>query len=294
VHLYSIGELARRTGLTVKTIRYYADRGLVGPARRNPAGHRLFEAGDVARLALVRTLRDLGLDLGTIRRLVDREVGLPEVAAVHAEALDTQIKTLRLRRAVLTAAARRGSTPEEMELMHRLARLSEDERRRLIGEFLAAAFGDLGAHPAFPGIAVSMTPELPDDPRPEQIEAWVELAELAQDPGFRAGMRDLSDRYAADSPAEVPRRDPVAMVRDLAGPAVAAGVATGTREAAVIVAAVRAACPGPRVTDYLRAASDPRRERYLDLLSVINGWPAPERTGPVLDWYLMASAEVPV
>ena len=115
--LYSIGELARRTGLAVRTIRFYSDRGIVAPAGRSPAGYRLYDADAVARLDLVRTLRDLGVDLPTIRKVVNRELPLPAVAAAHAEALDVQIRILRLRRAVLTAVAKRGSTPEEMELM---------------------------------------------------------------------------------------------------------------------------------------------------------------------------------
>ncbi|MGW7018066.1 hypothetical protein ACWGGS_01585 [Streptomyces decoyicus] len=87
----------------------------------------------VARLDLVRTLRDLGLDLAAIRKVVDRELTLSEVAEAHAEALDVQIRILRLRRAVLTAGAKRGATPEETHLMHKLAKLSEAERRRLVG-----------------------------------------------------------------------------------------------------------------------------------------------------------------
>jgi DNA-binding transcriptional MerR regulator len=111
--LYSIGELARRTGLTVKTIRFYSDRGIVAPTDRSPAGYRLYNMDAAARLDLVRTLRELGLDLPTIRKVLDRELSFPEVAAAHAEALAVQISTLRLRRAVLTAVAKRGSTPEE-------------------------------------------------------------------------------------------------------------------------------------------------------------------------------------
>ena len=65
--LYSIGELARRTGLTVKAIRFYSDRGIVPPTDRSPAGYRRYGIDAVARLDLVRTLRDLGLDLPTIR-----------------------------------------------------------------------------------------------------------------------------------------------------------------------------------------------------------------------------------
>lgn len=72
--LYSIGELARRTGLTVKTIRFYSDRGIVAPTDRSPAGYRLYSIDVVARLDLVRTLRELGLDLPTIRKVVDREL----------------------------------------------------------------------------------------------------------------------------------------------------------------------------------------------------------------------------
>lgn len=176
----------------------------------------------------MRTLRELGLDLTTIRKVADRELSLRDVAAAHAEALAVQIRTLRLRLAVLTAAARRGPALEEMDLMHKLARLSEDERRRLIGDFLGAAFGGLESDPAFAGVIRSITPGLPDDPDARQVEAWVELAELAQDPDFRASLR----RMALDEAAEHARggmtglrRDLIASVRDLAAPALAAGLA---------------------------------------------------------------------
>ena len=172
---YSIGELARRTGLTVKAIRYYSDLGIVPPSGRTPAGYRRYDADAVARLDLVRTLRDLGLDLATIRKVVDRDIPLSEVASAHAEALAAQIRVLRLRRAVLLAVADRGPDPEELELMHELATLSAAERDRLIRDFLDSVFGGLDADPVFAGVARSMTPELPDDPEPAQIEAWVEL-----------------------------------------------------------------------------------------------------------------------
>ncbi|WP_436761874.1 MerR family transcriptional regulator [Streptosporangium sp. V21-05] len=306
--LYSIGDLARRTGLTVKTVRFYSDRGIVPPTGRSPAGHRLYGIDAVARLDLVRTLRDLGVDLPAIRRVVDREVSLPEVAAAHAEALAVQIRTLRLRRAVLTAVTRRGSTPEEMDLMHKLAKLSEDERRRLIGDFLDTAFGGLDANPEFAGIRRSMTPELPDDPEPEQVEAWVELAELSQDPEFRGVMRRLAEQHAAERAlggATGPRRDPVALVRDQAGPALAAGIAPASSRSDPVVAAVTAryahvvgrpddADLRRRLLVRLESANDPRRESYLRLLAVINGWPAPESLTPVLDWFVQAlSARIP-
>ena len=300
--LYSIGDLARRTGLTVKAIRFYADSGIVPPTDRSPAGYRLYDIDAVARLDLVRTLRELGLDLSTIRKIVDREVSLPEVAAAHAEALAVQLRTLRLRRAVLTAVARRGSTPEEMDLMHKLAKLSDDERRRLIDDFLEAAFGGLDADPAFAGIMRSMTPELPDNPEVEQVEAWVELAELSQDRDFRTSLRRTAEHFAAERAhgrTTVVRPDFSAVVRDLVAPALAAGTDPVSPQADAVVAAVIARYgqvfnrPDDddlrrRLLTWLETVNDPRRERYLQLLSVVNGWPAPHSMAPVFEWLIQA------
>ncbi|WUJ50433.1 MerR family transcriptional regulator [Kribbella sp. NBC_00382] len=229
--LFSIGELARRTGLTVKAVRYYSDHGLVPPTDRSPAGYRRYDHAAVARLELLRSLRELGLDLGTIRQVLDREVALSEVAAAHAKALAVQIQTLRLRRAILTAVAERGSTPEELNLMHRLARLSETERRQLVDDFLTSVFG---SDPVFAGIRQTLTAELPDHPSTEQLEAWVELAELSQQASFRAAVRLMAADYA-----------------------VAAGRPGSLRE---------------RFAHLQRTTVDPRWSRYLDLLAVVNGW----------------------
>ncbi|MGW2933826.1 MerR family transcriptional regulator [Streptomyces sp. NPDC001156] len=300
--LYSIGDLARRTGLTVKTIRFYSDRGIVAPTDRSLAGYRLYDIEAVARLDFVRTLRDLGLDLPTIRKVVDQELSLTEVAAAHAEALAVQISTLRLRRAVLTAVAKRGATPEETDLMHRLAKLSEDERRRLIDDFLDAVFGGLGADPHFAGVRRSMTPELPDNPESEQVQAWVELAELSQDPDFRASVRRTAENHAAEraeGDTAVLHRDPVAAVRNQVRPAFIAGIEPASPQADPTVAALTVhyahvvgrpddVALRRRLLALLETANDPRRQRYLELLAVINGWPGPENLSPVLDWSIQA------
>ncbi|MHA5047273.1 MerR family transcriptional regulator [Streptomyces sp. SD15] len=286
--LYSIGDLARRTGLTVKAIRFYSDQGIVPPTGRSPAGYRLYDIDAVARLGLVRTLRDLGVGLPAIRRVLDRELSLVEVAAAHADALAVQIRVLRLRHAVLTAVARRGSTPEEMELMQHLAMLSEDERRHLIDDFLDAVFG---RSDALVGIRRSFTPELPDHPEVEQVEAWVELAELSRDLEFRAVVRGLvadheAERVARGPGGIGPLRGLVAVVRDRVGPALAAGIEPGSSEAEPIVEALTA--QSADVLTRLETVNDPRRERYLELLAVINGWSAPESLAPVLDWSVQA------
>lgn len=184
--LFSIGELSRRTGLSVRTIRFYADAGVVTPTTRSPAGYRLYDLDALLRLELVRTLRELGVDLPTVRRVLDRELSVADVAAAQADALDVRIRVLRLRRSVLRVVAGRGSDPEETQLMHRLTQLSGEERRRLVDDFIADTFDGDDAAVAMVRAA---TPDLPDDPSTEQVAAWVELAELVGDEGFRAAMR---------------------------------------------------------------------------------------------------------
>ena len=148
--LCTIGEMASRTGLAVKTIRFYSDSGLVPPT--SAAGHRLYDAAAFARLDLVRTLRELGLDLATIQQVLNREVAVADIANAHAEVPAVQIRSLQLRRAVLLAVARRRSTPQEAEFqeaefMNSLARQSADERRRLISDFIDDTFSGLDANP---------------------------------------------------------------------------------------------------------------------------------------------------
>ncbi|MEQ8147382.1 MerR family transcriptional regulator [Streptomyces sp. OP7] len=300
--LYSIGELARRTGLSVKTIRFYSDRGIVAPTDRSPAGYRLYDIHAVARLDLVRTLRHLGVDLSTIRRITDNELALPEVAAAHAEALAVQIRVLRLRHAVLTAVAERGLTAEEADLMHKLAQLSEDERRRLTADFLDAAFGSPATDSPLVGVRRSMTPELPDSPDAEQLQAWVEWAELTATPDFRAVMRRLVEDHASEhvqGGSAVPRRNLGAVVRDLVTPALTADITPTSRQADAIVTKLTAHYAHvqgrPDDTELRRSlltrlerVGDPRQDRYAKLLAVINGWPAPESLTPALTWSVEA------
>ena len=237
--LYAIGELARRTGLSVKTIRFYSDCGLVPESGRSPAGYRLYDLTAVARLDLVRTLRDLGMDLTTVRRVLDREITLADVAAAHVEALDAQIRLLRLRRAVLSTVAKRGSTAEEMDLMHKLAKLSEEERRRILDEFLDEVFGDQ-AGGQFAGRMRATWPQLPDDPTPAQVDAWIELVELVRGPDFRARVRQMAQQAPTPSDRDNPTdwQQAAETVTTKAGAALVAGIDPAAPAAAPIVAEI--------------------------------------------------------
>ncbi len=288
--LLSIGELSARTGLPVRTIRFYSDSGIVPPAERTDAGYRLYGPDALARLGLVRTLRDLGVDLATIRRVLDRELTLAGGAAAHARAVDAQIRILRVQKAVLQAVARRGADPKELLTMHRLAQLSADERRRIVAEFLDHVFAGLEIDPAFEARMRSAAPELPDDPSPEQVDAWIELAELVQDPDFRARIRAMSEQSAAAPPAG-DMQAAAALVAERAGAALAAGVEPGSGEAEAVVAELEPAFGGvsrAELADRLAVGTDARAERYWQLLAIVNGWPPVPTTVPAWEWLIAA------
>ncbi|MFJ4318952.1 MerR family transcriptional regulator [Streptomyces lavendulae] len=304
--LYSIGELSRRTGLTVKTIRFYSDRGIVPPTDRSPAGYRLYGPDALARLDLVRTLRELGLDLAAVRQVLDREASLSEVAQAHADALDVQIRTLCLRRGLLRAVAGSGCpTPLEMNLMHRLATLSRAERHRLVADFIDAAFAGLHhTNPEFVSLVRSALPELPEDPTPEQIDAWVELAGLCQRTDFRAAMQ----RTAENQVEELSRRDVIALqtaldlaMRERIDEAVFAGLLSapaGDASLADLLGELYArAFESAEESDLrrwllarLRTGAEPLVERYWRLLATVNGWPPSSTLAPVHSWFAGAAA----
>ncbi|MFD3458011.1 MerR family transcriptional regulator [Streptomyces sp. NPDC058691] len=247
--LRTIGDLARLTGLPVKTIRYWSDAGVVPPTDRTPVGYRLYDRAALDRLGLVRTLRDLGIDLAAIRRILRREITVAEVAAAHAEALEVQIRTLRMRQAVLRTVAGRGSSPQETALMHRLATLSDRERRRLVEEFIDHTVEGIDADPAFVAMMRDAVPVLPEDATAAQVDAWVELAELVRDEGFRAAMRravaDQSRTATVGDTAAPPDaedlRSLAALLRGRAGGAAEAGTDPGSAEARPVVGELVAA-----------------------------------------------------
>src|SRR5436309_5677675 len=91
-----VGELARRTGLTVRTLHHYDDIGLLKPSLHTEAGHRLYTADDVARLQRVLSLRQLGFPLEEIRDCLNRPDFSPlEVIGLHLGRLREQIELQR-------------------------------------------------------------------------------------------------------------------------------------------------------------------------------------------------------
>lgn len=286
----TIGQLATRTGLSVRTLRFYADAGVLPESGRSEAGYRLFGPDAVARGRLVSTLRELGVGLDDVKRVLRQEASLSEVATAHARALDAQIRTLQLQRAVLRALAE-NTDPKELGRMSDLTTMTAQERRRILEEHLEAVFGDQKN-----GVAALLrkgAPELPEDPTPDQVAAWVELAELLRDPDYVAASRRMAQLALEHGPQPDPAQFAVSQAVGVeAGAALREGLAPDAPGALAIIEQLEATSGEPEnrtaAADRIEAFSDRRVTRYWTLVAIVNGWPPAPDLFDAWAWYANA------
>lgn len=110
--LLAIGELARKTGTKVNTIRFYEDIGLLPRAMRTSSGRRIYDPTDVQRLAFVRHGRDLGFSVAQVRSLLalsdepDRDCNdAGAIARRHLQDIEMRIARLETLRDALRDVA---------------------------------------------------------------------------------------------------------------------------------------------------------------------------------------------
>ena len=98
-----IGEVARRTGLPVKTIRYYCDEGLLQPKDRSAGGYRLFDAENLAELAIIRALRAMDVSIPELAKILEvRRAGVCN-CSVLKDSIAGRMESINLRVSELVA-----------------------------------------------------------------------------------------------------------------------------------------------------------------------------------------------
>lgn len=86
---YQIGEVAERTGVTQRTLRFYEEKGLLTPADRMDGGFRLYSDADVVRIEMIRQLQQLlGFTLAEIKEMVDAEAIRAHLRSTESEVHD--------------------------------------------------------------------------------------------------------------------------------------------------------------------------------------------------------------
>ncbi|MHC6624585.1 MerR family transcriptional regulator [Streptomyces globosus] len=301
--LWSIGELAERAGVTVKTVRFYSDRGLLPETARSAGGHRRYGSGALDRLRLIRSLRALDLPLPEVRRVLEDEAGdggagtvLEDAVAARLGGLGRQLAALRWQEAGLRLV--RDCPPRERA-----------DRLRLIAAVAAPPSTDAPARfwrawlpPRMPARAVSAflehaVPQPPADPVPAQVLAFARLHALVTGPCPAARPCQPAVHGADARSRAAVLYAGLAEAYGLAADPLRSGRAPQAGAALDCFAAAYAAAYGTgdgtafrrRLRD--RLAADPRFDRYWELVAEVagprDGRPA-VTPGTAHDWLLAA------
>jgi DNA-binding transcriptional MerR regulator len=103
-HEYSIGDLSREFGVTLRTLRFYEDKGLLSPRREGRA--RIYDSRSRSRLSIILKAKQLGFTLSEIQDLVAQEIARPEAADLRLSpaVLEEQIVHLERQHGEIVAA----------------------------------------------------------------------------------------------------------------------------------------------------------------------------------------------
>lgn len=307
----TIGELAERAGVTVKTVRFYSDRGLLPASGRSTGGHRRYGLEALDRLRLIRSLRELGLPLPEVRRVVESQDD-DRTAGTNVDARTNDV----LEAAITGQLQKVGSQLSALRWQEASLRLLRDceageraERLPLVGAVAVppstapmARFWRYWLPPRLPARVVSAfldqaVPHLPADPTPAHVWAFARMHALVSgscsgsarpqpavhlpDRGYRPAVLydGLGEAYALASNELRAGRPP------RAGEALdcfvsAYAVSRGTRDTAAFRRLLRR-----------QLAADPRIDVYWQLtaeLSTPPGAPPEPNPGSAHDWLCTA------
>ncbi|MFF8035784.1 MULTISPECIES: MerR family transcriptional regulator [unclassified Streptomyces] len=300
--LWSIGELAQRAGATVKTVRFYSDRGLLPESARSGGGHRRYGPRALEQLTLIRSLRALGLSLPEVRRVVDdADVAghvLEDAVASRLRELGSELRAMRWREAALRLV---GECPpaERADRLRLLGVLSTPPSTAPLARFWRAWLPPRMPARATAAFLEAAVPQPPDEPHPTQVLAFAQLHAMttAPCPGGRqpqpevhrvAGARGAAVLYAG-----------LAEAYELTGPHLRRARDPHPGEALDAYAAAYASAYGSRDSPEFRRrltarlAAEPRLDRYWELTAVVLTPPAghPEPTPGSADDWLRAALE---
>lgn len=234
----TIGELATRTGVAVRTIRFYCDEGLLD-VQRTSAGHRVFDPSAAERLMLLRRLRSFGIGLVAIGDVLAGARSIEEVIAAERAALDHELDALSRRRSLLRAVEH--CAPDSLNL---LAAVTDPQAARdALGRFWRRQLTPLPTAVIDDFIDMNV-PEPAADARPEHLIAYAELVATVTDPALSAAMFDTI-RHRGTPGIRDERR-------------LLAEVADACLSAAPLVAAGRAPTPGAELDHYVDAHATAR------------------------------------
>ncbi|MGW0731302.1 MerR family transcriptional regulator [Streptomyces sp. NPDC002851] len=306
--LWSIGELAERAGVTVKTVRFYSDRGLLPEATRSAGAHRRYGPEALDRLRLIRSLRALDLPVpevgGILDRLADHDDRLDDgLGEALGDVLEDRLSDVGARLAALRwqeaslRLLRDGAPEERAEWLRLIGGLPGSGAPPNTAAF--ARFWRAWLPPRMSGRVVAAfldeaVPQVPDDPTPAQVLAFARLHAFVStcSPVVDAHCRPEAHRSGADyRPALL--YEGLGEAHVLTAAEIREGNAPHAGQALDAFVAAHAAALGARDTPEFRRrlsallAAEARIGHYWDLVAELR--PASEPTPGVMHEWLEAA-----
>lgn len=285
---YTVGQLASRCGVAVKTVQYYAEEGLLSArGGTTEAGYRLFTDGDEADLRLIRSLRALGFSLVAIRGMLEGTGEPRETAKLQLEIVDSQLRSLRRQRAAIAAALEAGETADvrrKLALAQAAATLGAAERDATVDRFVSRVRHGEALEPGS-NLRGMIAMDLPDELTDAQLGAWLELSTLMDDDSFVETLHAQHEPFrGASGPGGAGFGAAIGPIVSEAGLALADGCGPRSDRVSDLVERwVAAFAQGLGRTDdvgfrrwlldYALRTNDPRMQRFWELVGVLKSRP---------------------
>lgn len=209
-HFWKIGELAEKTGLTVRALHHYDEIGLLSPSYRTKSDHRLYTAEDVAILQQIVSMKSLGFSLEQIKDALTKPEFSPEnVLAMQLEHVSKQLTLTQNLQERLEGMQRflsqRKLTADEfltaIKLMQEVSEMYSEEEMQIIktqGETIGQE-GIVAVEGEWPFLMEKMKAQIEkgapaDDPETQKLaKRWKELVEMftGGNPQIAAKLKDM-------------------------------------------------------------------------------------------------------
>jgi DNA-binding transcriptional MerR regulator len=304
--MYKIGELANLSGLPIKTIRFYSDIGVLPPTGTTESRHRLYTDHERAQLETIRSLREVGMDLETIKQLLHGTSTPVEALRLQLEAVELNLRSLRRQRTLLKTALDRDGAEAMVFLQAARSHsaLSAGERQHFLNTHIDQLFSGVSADPEWlERIWRSDLLELPEQLNEAQFEAWLELAALVTDPGFTEHYNRVGREFWGQI-GSAKARSTFAQALNSHNKATVQAITSGWKPHlqksqrliqqyleihAKAFKARTSRAFALRLLKTIEQNTDPRGERFWELVALIKGFPKPTVSMRTMhDWRVQA------
>ncbi|MFC9238466.1 MerR family transcriptional regulator [Streptomyces decoyicus] len=298
--LCSIGELAEHAGVTVKTVRFYSDRGLLPEASRSAGGHRRYAPDALDRLRLIRALRTLDLPLPEVHRILDEEdeAGsvLEDAVAGHLRELGSQLKALRWREAALRLV-QECPPGERADRLHLIGAVTAPPSTAPLVRFWRSWLPPRMPARSTAAFLEAAVPQPPDDPGSAQVLAFARLNAFVLQPCTGAEQPQPEAHRTAGARGSAVLYAGLAEAYELAGAQLRRDRGPYPGEALDSFVAAYASAYGTRDNPEFRRllagqlAADPRIDQYWELVAEVitsPGGRTEPTPGSAHDWLLAA------